>query len=127
MKSVAGTLKLELAQFRELEAFSQFGSDLDAATRSQIERGRRAVELLKQTQYSPMVVEHQVISLYALSRGYMDSIPLAKIKEFEAGLIEYVEANAKEFVSDVTTKKMWEDASEAKLKETIESFKSTFA
>ncbi len=126
MKKVAGTLKLDLAQFRELEAFSQFGSDLDVATRNQIERGRRAVELLKQTQYSPMVVEHQVISLYALSRGFMDSIPVAKIKEFEAGLIDYVEANCKEFVADVREKKMWEDASEAKLKETIESFKSTF-
>jgi len=126
MKKVAGTLKLDLAQFRELEAFSQFGSDLDVATRNQIERGRRAVELLKQTQYSPMVVEHQVISLYALSRGYMDSVPVAKIKEFEAGLIEFVEANAKEFIADVKEKKMWEDASEAKLKETIESFKSTF-
>ena len=126
MKKVAGTLKLDLAQFRELEAFSQFGSDLDVATRNQIERGRRAVELLKQTQYSPMVVEHQVISLYALSRGYMDSVPVAKIKEFEAGLIEFVEANAKEFIANVKEKKMWEDASEAKLKETIESFKSTF-
>lgn len=126
MKKVAGTLKLDLAQFRELEAFSQFGSDLDAATRNQIERGRRAVELLKQTQYSPMLVQHQVISLYALTRGYMDTIPVAKIKEFEAGLIDYVEANCKEFVADVVEKKMWEDASEAKLKESIESFKSTF-
>lgn len=126
MKKVAGTLKLDLAQFRELEAFSQFGSDLDAATRNQIERGRRAVELLKQTQYSPMLVQHQVISLYALTRGYMDTIPVAKIKEFEAGLIDYVEANCKEFIADVVEKKMWEEASEAKLKETIESFKSTF-
>lgn len=127
MKKVAGTLKLDLAQFRELEAFAQFGSDLDQATRNQIERGRRAVELLKQTQYSPMVVQHQVISLYALSRGFMDSVPVNKIKEFEAGLIEFVEANCKEFISDVTTKKMWEDASEGKLKTTIESFKNTFS
>lgn len=126
MKKVAGTLKLDLAQFRELEAFSQFGSDLDQATRNQIERGRRAVELLKQTQYSPMLVQHQVVSLYALTRGYMDTIPVPKIKEFEAGLIDYVEANCKEFITDVVEKKMWEDASEAKLKETIESFKSTF-
>jgi|JI10StandDraft_1071094.scaffolds.fasta_scaffold01833_22 F-type H+-transporting ATPase subunit alpha len=126
MKKVAGTLKLDLAQFRELEAFSQFGSDLDQATRNQIERGRRAVELLKQTQYSPMLVQHQVISLYALVRGYMDSIPVVKIKEFEAGLIDYVEANCKEFVTDVVEKKMWSDESEVKLKETIESFKSTF-
>lgn len=127
MKKVAGTLKLDLAQFRELEAFAQFGSDLDAATRKQIERGRRATEMLKQAQYSPMKVEHQVIALYALTRGYMDDVPVAKIKEFEAGLIDYVEANAKEFVSDVKDKKMWEDASEAKLKEAIESFKSTFS
>ena len=126
MKKVAGTLKLDLAQFRELEAFAQFGSDLDQATRNQIERGRRAVELLKQTQYSPMLVQHQVVSLYALTRGYMDTIPVAKIREFEAGLIEFVEANCKEFISDITTKKMWEDASEVKLKTTIESFKNTF-
>ncbi len=126
MKKVAGTLKLDLAQFRELEAFAQFGSDLDQATRNQIERGRRAVELLKQTQYSPMLVQHQVVSLYALTRGYMDTVPVAKIREFEAGLIEFVEANCEEFISDITTKKMWEEASEAKLKTTIESFKSTF-
>lgn len=126
MKKVAGTLKLDLAQFRELEAFSQFGSDLDQATRNQIERGRRAVELLKQAQYSPMIVQHQVVSLFALVRGYMDTIPVSQIKEFEAGLIDYVEANCKEFISDVAEKKMWSDKSEAKLNETIESYKSTF-
>ncbi len=126
MKKVAGTLKLDLAQFRELEAFAQFGSDLDESTKKQLERGRRAVELLKQPQYSPMVVEHQVIGLYALTRGFMDNVPLADIKAFEEGLISFAEANAKTFLNDVRTTKMWTDEGEAELKGAIENFKSVF-
>ena len=127
MKKVAGTIKLDLAQFRELEAFSQFGSDLDEATKSQLERGTRAVELLKQPQYSPMLVEHQIVALYALVKGYLDSIPVAKIGEFEKGLVEYVEQNAKTFLKQVREKKMWEDDGEAELKQAIEDFKKVFA
>ncbi len=127
MKKVAGTIKLDLAQFRELEAFSQFGSDLDEATKSQLERGKRAVELLKQPQYSPMLVEHQIVALYALVKGYLDSIPVAKIGEFEKGLVEYVEQNAKTFLKQVREKKMWEDDGEAELKQAIEDFKKVFA
>ncbi len=126
MKKVAGTLKLDLAQFRELEAFSQFGSDLDDATKRQLERGKRAVEILKQPQYSPVIVEHQVISLYALVKGYMDNVPLDRIKEFESGLIEYTEVNAKAFLSDIREKKMWEDASEEAFKKAIADFKAGF-
>ena len=126
MKKVAGTLKLDLAQFRELEAFSQFGSDLDDATKRQLERGKRAVEMLKQPQYSPVVVEHQIITLYALVKGLLDEVPVEKIKEFEAGLIAYAENNAKTFLKDIRETKMWTDAGEAELKQAIGDFKSSF-
>jgi len=125
MKKVAGTLKLDLAQYRELEAFSQFGSDLDDATKAQLNRGARAVELLKQKQYSPLLVEHQVISLYALTRGYIDDVPVDRVQAFESGLIEYVETNAKGFVSDIQKNGMWSDDNETLFKATIESFKQT--
>ena len=127
MKKVAGTLKLDLAQFRELEAFSQFGSDLDEATKRQLERGRRAVEMLKQPQYSPILVEHQVVGLYALVKGYLDSVPVADILRFQAELVDYVETNAKTFMSDVRTKKMWSDEGEAELKAAIASLKTSFS
>lgn len=127
MKKVAGTLKLDLAQYRELEAFAQFGSDLDDATKRQLERGKRAVELLKQPQYSPVAVEHQVISLYALIKGYMDEVPVERIGEFEKGLTDYAERNAKKFLSQVREKKMWEDSGEEELKKAITDFKMSFA
>jgi F-type H+-transporting ATPase subunit alpha len=126
MKKVAGTLKLDLAQFRELEAFTQFGSDLDEGTRKQLDRGRRAVELLKQGQYSPMSVEHQVVSMYALTRGLVDDIAIDKIREFETGLIKYGEQNAKQFMSEVREAKMWTDEGEAELKKIIEEYKTVF-
>ncbi|MES2023550.1 MAG: F0F1 ATP synthase subunit alpha [Patescibacteria group bacterium] len=126
MKKVAGTLKLDLAQFRELEAFSQFGSDLDDATKRQLERGKRAVEILKQAQYSPVIVEHQIIGLYALVKGFMDDVAIDKIKAFESGLVEYVENNAKTFLKDIRETKMWTDAGEAELKQAINDFKSGF-
>jgi F-type H+-transporting ATPase subunit alpha len=126
MKKVAGTLKLDLAQFRELEAFSQFGSDLDDATKKQLERGKRAVEVLKQPQYSPVKTEDQVIVLYALVKGHMDDVATDKIGAFQEGLIEYVQMNAKDFYNDVIEKKMWSDESEASLKKAIADFKTSF-
>jgi len=126
MKKVAGTLKLDLAQFRELEAFAQFGSDLDDATKRQLERGKRAVELLKQPQYAPVLTEHQIVSLYALVKGYMDDVPVEAIKAFETGLIDYTDNNAKMFRKEVIDKKMWTDAGEAELKKAIEDFKTNF-
>ncbi|MBI2630848.1 F0F1 ATP synthase subunit alpha [Candidatus Nomurabacteria bacterium] len=126
MKKVSGTLKLELAQFRELEAFSQFGSDLDDSTKRTLERGKRAVEVLKQLQYAPVKTEHQVATLYALTKGYMDDVPVEKIKAFENGLIEYSERNAKVFYKEVAEKKMWSDKGEEELKKVIEDFKSNF-
>ncbi len=127
MKKVAGTIKLDLAQFRELEAFAQFGSDLDEGTKSQLERGKRAVELLKQPQYSPVLVEHQIVQLYALVKGYLDSVAVADIGRFTTELVEYVEQNAKTFLKQVREKNMWEDDGEAELKQAIEDFKKVFA
>ncbi len=126
MKKVAGPLKLEMAQYRELEAFAQFGSDLDDATKRQIERGKRSVELLKQLQYSPVKVENQIVALYALVKGYMDDVEVNKIKDFEAGLIEYAERNAKTFYKELMTDKMWSDKGEEELKKVIGDFKTSF-
>jgi len=126
MKKVAGTLKLDLAQFRELEAFAQFGSDLDENTKRQLERGKRAVEVLKQKQYSPQKFEKQIVTLYALTKGYMDDVPVEKIKEFEEKLADYAERNAKKFFKEILEQQMWTDAGEAELKKTIEEFKKNF-
>jgi len=126
MKKIAGTLKLDLAQYRELEAFSQFGSDLDNATKQQLERGKRAVEVLKQPQYAPIAVEQQVVILYALTKGYMDDIAVNKIKEFEEGLTSYTENNAKRFYKEILETKMWTDVGEEELKKAIKDFKSNF-
>jgi F-type H+-transporting ATPase subunit alpha len=126
MKKVAGTLKLDLAQYRELEAFAQFGSDLDEKTKNQLERGKRAVEILKQPQYSPVVTEHQIVTLYALVKGYLDKVPVEKIQEFENGLIEYTARNSKIFLKEVVEKKMWSDEGEAELKTIITEFSNTF-
>lgn len=126
MKKVAGTLKLDLAQYRELEAFAQFGSDLDESTKKQLERGKRAVEILKQPQYAPMKTEHQVVVLYALTQGLMDDIPVDKIKEFEQGLIEYSERNAKTFYQDIIKTKMWSEKGEKEFKKVVSDFKNNF-
>jgi F-type H+-transporting ATPase subunit alpha len=126
MKKVAGTLKLDLAQFRELEAFSQFGSDLDDATKKQLERGKRAVEVLKQPQYSPITVGHQVVTFYALTKGFMDTIPLEKIKVFEKQLVEYAERNATTFFKEIREQKMWTEAGEVELKKTLTDFVTVF-
>ena len=126
MKKVAGPLKLEMAQYRELEAFAQFGSDLDDATKRQIERGKRSVELLKQLQYSPVKVEDQIVALYALVKGFMDDVEVSKIKDFEAGLVEYAIRNAKTFYKELTTDKMWSEKGEEELKKVIADFKTSF-
>jgi F-type H+-transporting ATPase subunit alpha len=126
MKKVAGTLKLDLAQFRELEAFAQFGSDLDDATKRQLERGKRAVEVLKQPQYSPVIVEHQVAVLYALVKGYMDDIAIDRIKEFETGLVEYTERAVPNFFKEVKEKGMYSEEAEVAFKKSLEDFKVGF-
>ncbi len=90
MKSVSGTLKLDLAQFRELEAFATFGSELDAVSKAQLERGARLVELLKQPLHAPMAVEEQVISIFAGTSGYLDDVPVADVRRFESELLDYM-------------------------------------
>lgn len=126
MKKVSGTLKLDLAQYRELEAFAQFGSDLDENTKKQLERGKRAVEVLKQPQYAPVETEDQVVILYALTKGYMDKVEVEKIKEFEEGLIDYARQNAKTFYKEISDAKMWTDAGEEEIKKVIEEYVNSF-
>ena len=109
MKKVAGTLKLDLAQFRELEAFSKFGSDLDATTKRQLERGRRLVEILKQRQYDPYRVEHQVAVIYAGTNGFTDNVPLDKIKEYEQELIDLLELKHKSTLDTIRAGKLTDE------------------
>ncbi len=126
MKQVAGTLRLDLAQYRELAAFAAFGSDLDKATQQKLNRGARMVELLKQAQYKPMNVMQQVISLYAGTRGYMDEVPVASVRKFEDDLQEFM-ANAKpEILEGIKTKQALDDDLEGKLKAALEEFKKGF-
>lgn len=126
MKSVAGTLRLDLAQYRELEAFAKFGSDLDKETQAQLTRGERMVEILKQNQYVPMDVEKQIAIIYAGTKGYLDEIEVDKVSDFEKGLFDYLEANnAAELKSIVAEGKISDDVA-AKLDEAILAYKGGF-
>ncbi|WP_312541864.1 F0F1 ATP synthase subunit alpha [Enterococcus sp.] len=124
MKKVAGTLRLDLASYRELEAFTQFGSDLDAATQAKLNRGRRTVEILKQKLHEPLAVEKQVVILYALTHGFIDSIPVHKVLDFESDLFEYIEANAATIFETIRTTKDLPE--ESLLDDTIKAAKDIF-
>ncbi|MBQ8919356.1 MAG: F0F1 ATP synthase subunit alpha [Acidaminococcaceae bacterium] len=126
MKAVAGTLRLDLAQYRELAAFAQFGSDLDKATKAQLDRGMRMTELLKQPQYSPLPVEKQVLSLYAGTKGYIDDVPVSDVTRFEAELLKYIDNTAPEIGADIIKNKKITDANEEALKKVLADFKQTF-
>jgi F-type H+-transporting ATPase subunit alpha len=126
MKQVAGTLRLDLAQFREMEAFAQFGSDLDENTRSLIERGRRAVELLKQPQYAPLTVEKEVALLYALSRGHLDDIAVDVLGRFEQEFLASLESEGAAVLKAIRTEKALTENVESLLKEHLLSFKKGF-
>lgn len=126
MKKVAGKLKLDLAQFRELEAFAQFGSDLDEKTRAQIERGRRTIEILKQGQYEPMAVEHQVAILYALANGYVDDVEVSEIRNWENDFHKYLDSQAKEAITLITEKKELSEEVIAALEKAIKEFKEVY-
>ncbi|HSP35236.1 MAG TPA: F0F1 ATP synthase subunit alpha, partial [Thermoanaerobaculia bacterium] len=119
MRAVAGTLRLDLAQYRELAAFAQFGSDLDKATQNQLNRGRRLVEILKQPQYSPMRVGLQVISVYAGTQGFLDSLPVEQVRPFEAALHQWMNDHRAELVDRVENAKSFDDALAADLKAAI--------
>jgi len=126
MKQVAGTLRLDLAQFRELAAFAQFGSDLDKATLSQIERGKRMVELLKQGQYVPMTMAEQVIVLFAGTQGYLDSVPVESIRKFEEEFLRYIKDRKADVKKELEEKKAIDDTLKAKLIAAVEDFKKGF-
>jgi len=125
MKKNAGKLKLQLAQFRELESFAQFGSDLDADTKKQLERGHRSVELLKQKQYSPLHVTEQVASIYALNSGCIDQVPVEEVSVWEKGLYEYLHTSHQEVLDAL--KGGWDKDIEASLKKAIEGYMAVYA
>ncbi|OGE83967.1 MAG: F0F1 ATP synthase subunit alpha [Candidatus Doudnabacteria bacterium RIFCSPHIGHO2_01_FULL_49_9] len=127
MKKVAGKLRLDLAQFRELASFAQFASDLDEGTRKQIERGKRITEILKQPQYEPMPVENQVAIIYAAVNGLLDDIPVEKLKDFETRFHKYLEINVKELLNTIRVKKELDGENEEKLKRYITEFKQSYA
>ncbi len=127
MKQVAGRLRLNLAQYRELAAFAQFGSELDKATQAQLTRGERMVELLKQGQYQPMVLADQVVSIFAGIQGYLDDLPTAQVRAFEKELLAFVDKNYPDVRHDIQTKKIIDPAVEQKLREAIEKLKQQFA
>ena len=127
MKSVAGTLRLDLAQYRELEAFAKFGSDLDKNTQAQLTRGERMVEILKQGQYVPMPVEKQVAIIFAASKGFLDSVPAEKVAEFESSLFDYLEANNAEDLSIIVKEGTISDDLSEKLEKAISGFASGFS
>jgi F-type H+-transporting ATPase subunit alpha len=125
MKSVAGRLRLDLAQFRELEAFSAFASDLDAATRRQLDRGARTVEVLKQGQYQPMPVEQQVMIIFAVTNGFIDSVPVAKVREWERGFHEFMSTKMPQVGDGIRTGKTLTKELEADLRRGIEAYNKT--
>ena len=127
MRQVAGPLRLSLAQFRELEAFSQFGSDLDPATQRQLARGARLVEVLKQPQYRPVSTENQVVILYAVTNGYLDDVPVPAIRKWEHDFIAYLEAQQPAVLEGIRTKKTLDDAVTTALKSAIAAFKPLFS
>ncbi|MCB0337329.1 MAG: F0F1 ATP synthase subunit alpha, partial [Bdellovibrionales bacterium] len=127
MKKVAGTLRLDLAQYRELQAFAQFGSDLDAATQSQLARGERLVEILKQPQYKPMPVELQVASVFAVNQGHTDNLEVGQVLAFEEGLHAYLKANASDLLKSIKDTGKLEDDVVDGLNKAMSDFQKQFA
>ncbi len=126
MKKIAGRLRLDLAQFRELEAFAAFGSDLDAVSKSQLERGARMVELLKQGQYSPYSLERQIVSIWAGTTGKLDDVAVADIRRFESELLDFIGRERKEIFTVISETKQLEDDTVAKMEEAVATFKKQF-
>ena len=126
MRQVAGTLKLELAQFRELAAFAQFGSDLDKATQNQLNRGKRLVEILKQDQYQPLPFSKQIIIIFAGTNGYLDDLEIEEIRAFESELLKYVESMNPKLLDTIMQKKTIDDALKADIEKTLKEFKQRF-
>ena len=127
IKQVSGTLRLDLAQYRELQAFAQFASDLDESSRKQLERGQKMVEVLKQPPYSPLPVENQVVIIFAGAKGYLDDVATANVTKFEAELYPYIEAKYPEIFEQIRTKKVLDKEVEENLHKALKDFKATFA
>jgi len=127
MKQVAGTLRLDLAQYRELAVFAQFGSDLDKATLAQLNRGQRMVELLKQDQYSPLPVEQQILVIFAGTNGYVDEVSVNAVRKFESELLRFATSKYQSLLNDIKSKKQLDDDLKARIKSAIEEFKKTFS
>ena len=127
MKQVAGKIKGELAQYRELAAFAQFGSDLDAATQATLNRGARLTELLKQPQYSPLQMEEQVVVIYAGTAGFLDSIAVKEVGRFEEEFLRHVHGEHAELLKAIRDERKMSDESEAKLKDILTNFTKNFA
>jgi F-type H+-transporting ATPase subunit alpha len=127
MKQVAGSLKGELAQYREMAAFAQFGSDLDASTQRLLARGARLTELLKQPQFSPLRVEEQVAVIYAGTRGYLDKLAVGDITRFETEFLSYLNGNQKDLLDGIRDKKALDSDLEGRLKTVLETFSKNFA
>jgi F-type H+-transporting ATPase subunit alpha len=126
MKKVAGTLRLDLAQYRELEAFAKFGSDLDKNTQAQLTRGERMVEILKQGQYTPVSVEKQVAVIFAASKGYIDGVDVDKVSEYESSLFDYLEANSGDDLKELAAEGVISDEMEKRLEKSIGDFTKGF-
>jgi F-type H+-transporting ATPase subunit alpha len=126
MRQVAGTLKLELAQYRELAAFAQFGSDLDKATQAQLNRGKRLVEVLKQGQYEPLPFSRQILIIYAGTNGYLDDLPVEQIREFEAGLHKFVSSVNPKLLDTIMEKKTLDETIKADIESTLKEFTQRF-
>jgi F-type H+-transporting ATPase subunit alpha len=126
MKQVAGTLRLDLAQFRELQAFAQFGSDLDRATQAQLARGQRLTEILKQPQYQPMDVEKQVLVIWAATNGFVDDVAVEDVRRFELSLLKFVENSHPGLLVAIAEKKSLTDEIKADLKQVLEDFKDSW-
>lgn len=126
MSKVSSGLKADLSQYRELAAFAQFGSDLDASTQRQLNRGERLMELLKQPQYSPLPLHHQVALIFAGARGYMDNVPVKEIAQFSADLVRYIDTSHPEVVRPIIETGAWNADIENALKTAVEEFKSGY-
>jgi F-type H+-transporting ATPase subunit alpha len=126
VKQVAGSTKLDLAQFRDLQAFAQFGSDVDAGTRKKLERGQRIVELFKQDQYNPFPVEVETIILFAMQRGYFDDVPVDKIKDCQKKLVEYFQTRKEDILANILDKQAIDKELEEKLTAAMKDFKGFY-
>jgi F-type H+-transporting ATPase subunit alpha len=128
MRQVAGTLRLDMAQYRELAAFAQFGSDqLDKVTQGQLARGQRLTEILKQDQYAPLSVEKQVLSIYVATSGAIDSIPVPEVRRFEKEFLQFVETSNPSILKSISEKKALDDGLKAEIKKAVDGFKERFA